>query len=326
MKAAWYTRNGEAKDVLTVGEMPDPVAGPGEVLVKLATSGVNPSDVKSRRGRPLASERIIPHSDGAGIVTGVGPGVPAQRIGQRVWIWNGQWQRPLGTCAGYIAVPQAQAVPLADHTDFEAAACFGIPLLTAIQAVRLAGEMAGKTVLVTGAANAVGHYVTQLARMQGAHVIGTVGSQARARHAESAGAAETVNYKTEDVAQRVQALTGGRGADVVIDMDFSSTAKLLAQGVLRPHGLLVCYGSNDAGDVPVNFRTLLWGSIALKFFLVYDLLPDDRTATLGILQDLLAQNVLRHAVAQVYPLDQVVAAHEAVESGQVIGNVVISLG
>jgi len=324
MRAAWYTHNGEAREVLEVGELPDPVPGPGEVRVRLATSGVNPSDVKSRRGRPLAWERVVPHSDGAGVIDAVGAGVPDQRVGERVWVWNGQWQRPMGTAAERIVLPQAQAVALPEGVDFEAGACLGIPALTAVQALRLAGDVRGRRVLVTGAGNAVGHCVTQLAVARGAQVIATAGSAQRQAHARAAGAQEVIDYKHDDVAARVKDLTAGQGADVLIDMDFSGTAALLPHGVLRPHGQLVCYGSNDAGDVPVSFRALLWGSLRLSFFLVYDLLPEDRVACLAELDALLRAGRLRQHIGQRFTLDQIAAAHEAVEAG-VPGNVVLTL-
>ena len=131
MRAAWYLKNGEAKDVMLLGDLPKPQAAAGEVLVRLAASGVNPSDVKSRRARPL-TEMIVPHSDGAGVIEAVGAGVPGSRIGERVWIWNGQWGRAMGTAAEYIALPSAQAVLLPEQVDFAAGACFGIPALTAL--------------------------------------------------------------------------------------------------------------------------------------------------------------------------------------------------
>jgi NADPH2:quinone reductase len=325
MKAAWYSRNGEARDVLVLGELPDPMPGPGEVRVRLATSGVNPSDVKSRRGRALTAEKIIPHSDGAGVIDKVGKGVSESRVGERVWVWNGQWKRPFGTACEFIALPQDQAVPLPVGVDFAAGACFGIPALTAIQAIRLAGSLQGRTVLVTGAGNAVGHYITQLAAMQGARVIGTAGSSARAEHARASGAHELINYKTETVAQRILDLTQGKGVDVILDMDFSTTSKLLEKGVLRPHGKLVGYGSNNPGDMAVNFRTLLWGSIGLKFFLVYDLSADDRRACIEALAGLLEAKRLSHKIGQTFSINEIAAAHEAVESGQVIGSVVLTL-
>ena len=136
MKAAWYEKNGEAREVLLLGEIPTPEVGAGEVRVKISVSGVNPSDVKSRRGRALNAARIIPHSDAGGVIDAVGAGVSASRIGQRVWTWNGQFGRPFGTCAQYIVLPEAQAVALPDNTSFDAAACMGIPGLTAFEAVR----------------------------------------------------------------------------------------------------------------------------------------------------------------------------------------------
>ncbi|MDP3204052.1 MAG: NADPH:quinone reductase [Hydrogenophaga sp.] len=325
MKAAWYRRNGPAQDVLEVGELPTPMPGPGEVRVLMHTSGVNPSDVKSRLKRPLNAELIVPHSDGAGVIDAVGEGVPPERIGQRVWLWNAQWQRPMGTACEQVALPAGQAVPLPEGIGFDEAACFGIPALTALQAVYLAGPLQGTTVLVTGAGNAVGHFVTQLAVLQGAQVIGTAGSPARQQHARDAGAAHVIDYKTEAVAARVAELTQGHGVDVVIDMDFSSTAALLPHGALKPHGQLVCYGSNQPGEVTVDFRTLLFNSLRLTFFIVYELTPQDRARATAQLDGLLRAGTLRHTVAQTFALDDIAAAHEAVETGSAVGNVVIRL-
>ena len=325
MQAAWYTHNGTARDVLCVGEQPTPQAQPGEVRVKLHTSGVNPSDVKSRAARPVTDPFIIPHSDGAGVIDAVGEGVSPERIGQRVWIWNGQWQRPCGTASEYITLPAQQAVPLPAHVDDDAAACLGIPALTAIQAVRLAGDVSGKNVLVTGASSAVGHYIAQLLAREGAHVIGTVGSEAKANHARAAGCSEIIFYKTESVSDRIQAITRGLGVDVIIDMDFSGTSQLLPKGILKHHGTWVCFGSNNPGEVPVTFRPLLFGSITLKFFLVYDLSPEDRAECLHRLNEVLEHNALKHTIAGKFKLQDIALAHEAVEQGRLIGNVVIDL-
>jgi len=325
MRAAWYTKNGEAREVLEVGELPTPTPGAGEVRVKLATSGVNPSDVKSRLGRPPGSERIVPHSDGAGVIDAVGDGVAPARVGERVWVWNGQWQRPMGTAAEYIALPEAQAVRLPANTDFAAAACLGIPAMTAFQAIHLLGDIAGKTILVIGASSAVGHYVVQLASRSSAFVIGTVGSALKARHAMAAGAQATINYKQESVADAVMALTGGNGVNAIVDMDFSSTIQLLPRGVLVPHGTLVCYGSNASGDIPVPFRDLLFRSISLRFYLVYDLSHADRKSAITGLTTLMEDGKLSHTVGARFALEEIVQAHEAVEGGKLIGNVILDL-
>lgn len=327
MRAAWYSNNGAAREVLVIGELPTPQAGPGEVRVKLSVSGVNPSDVKARRSRPLGDfDRVVPHSDGAGTIDQIGSGVAPSRLGERVWVWNGQWQRPLGTAAEYIVVPSRQAVRLPTTTSFDAGACLGIPALTAFHGVRLLGALQGRTVLVVGASSAVGHYATQIAaRSNGARVIGTVGSEEKARHARQAGATETIDYKHEPVAERIREMTAGRGVDAIIDMDFSSTVRLLEQGALAPHGTLVCYGSNDTGAVPIPFRPVLFNSISLKFFLVYELLVADRRAALEGLTQLLENNVLDHTIGAVFDLDEIAQAHEAVESGRVLGNVIVRL-
>jgi len=323
MRAAWYSRNGDARDVLTIGDLPDPQAGPGEVRVRLATSGVNPSDVKARQGRPLVAERVVPHSDGAGTIDSVGSGVAARRVGERVWVWNGQWKRPMGTAAEFIVLPEDQAVPLPDDVDDDAAACLGIPAMTAFNAVRLLGDVKGKTVLVIGASSAVGHYAAQLAVAGGARVLGTVGSADRARHALRAGVDATIDYKRESVAQRVKELTGGRGVDAIVDMDFSSTAQLLSDGVLAPHGVLVSYGSNAYVDIPIPYRMLLFNSISLHFFLVYELSAVDRRAAVEGLSRMMSNGQLIHTVGGHWRLDEVAAAHEAVEEGQLIGNAVV---
>ena len=209
MRAAYYEKNGPARDVLKVGEVETPRAGPGEVRVRLATSGVNPSDVKSRAGltRKIAFSRVIPHSDGAGTIDQVGDGVPAARVGERVWTWNAQWRRPFGTCAEYVVLPAALAVPLPDQIDFAAGACLGIPAMTAHHAVAVADAWAGSTLLIAGGAGAVGNYAIQFAKERGAVVITTVSSDAKAEVALKAGADHVINYRSEPVGERVMELT-----------------------------------------------------------------------------------------------------------------------
>lgn len=325
MKAAWYSRNGPAREVLVVGDIPVPAPGEGEVVVEVHASGVNPSDVKSRIGRPVESGIVVPHSDGAGVIVDAGPGVDRRRLGERVWLWNGQWQRPLGTAAEFIALRAEQAVPLPAHVGFDAGACLGIPALTAMHAVRRAGELAERTVLVTGGGGAVGHYVTQMAVRRGANVVATAGSPARRDHAAAAGAAHAIDYKRELIVDRVKEITSGAGVDAVFDMDFSGTAPLLPQGLLKSHGTFVCYGSNQRGNLPMDIRTLLWGSHDLVFFLVYDLLPAQRQAAIRELDALLEADALKHTIAARLPLEAIAAAHEMVEDGRAVGKVLLRL-
>ena len=324
MQAAWYERNGAAAQVLNVGDLEMAEPGPNEVRVKIHTSGVNPSDVKSRRGRPPMFPRIVPHSDGAGVIDAVGKGVDHARIGERVWIWNAQWKRAFGTAAEYCVLPSEQAVHLPKRVDFATGACLGIPALTALQAVRHLGQIGGRTILITGAGSSVGHYATQFAKVRGARVIGTA-SAAKAEHARNGGADFVVDYQTKDVASVVKHLTQGKGVDGIIDMDLSSTARLIAEAVMAPHATMVCYGSNQASDIALNFPALLWNSYTLKFFLVYDLKPEERRATIAELTKYLEDGGIRHSVGPRFLLRDIARAHEEVEGGKAIGNVVIDV-
>ena len=324
MLAAYYSKNGAARDVLQVGEVATPIPEPGEVRVRLQTSGVNPSDVKSRAGqRPLTDPMRIPHSDGAGVIDAVGPGVPDSRVGEAVWIWNGQWKRPFGTAAQFIALPSRQAVTLPRGVDPADAACFGIPALTAWQAVRLAGAEPGRTLLIQAGAGAVGHYAVQIAKARGARVITTISGEAKAQHARAAGADFTIDRKTEDVAARIAALTDGVGADAVVEMDLAVNGAMLPK-LLRQDGICVVYGTG-AGTVSIPAPWLLGNNIALLFMIVYELNPVDRASGLAGLKALLNAGRLQHSVGRRLPLSEVVLAHELVEQAAVLGNVVLDI-
>jgi NADPH2:quinone reductase len=323
MQAAYYERNGPARDVLRIGEIQTPSAGPGEVRVKLAASGVNPSDVKSRQGstRKIAFPRVIPHSDGAGVIDDVGDGVPKSRIGERVWVWNGQWKRAFGTAAEFIVVPTAQAVTLPGNVSFEAGACLGIPAMTAIHAVVLAKTTKDTTLLVSGGAGAVSQYVIQFAKAQGATVITTVSSPEKAKAAHEAGADHTVDYKRESVGERVMEITGNRGVDVTIEMDLTANAKLIPN-VLRPKGSVIVYGTGPEAVLPAAF--CLVNSIRLQFFLVYELDAAERERALAAINSALKTGSLLNCISQpTYSLADTIAAHEAVERGT-IGNVIVT--
>ena len=323
MRAAYYEKNGPAREVLRVGEIATPQAGPGEVRVKLATSGVNPSDVKGRQGsRKIAWPQLVPQSDGAGIIDQVGDGVPKSRIGERVWVWNGQWKRPFGTAAEYIALPAAMAVKLPESVSFEAGACLGIPAMTAYHAIALAEATKGTTLLIAGGAGAVSQYAIQFAKAAGATVLTTVSSPEKAKVAKEAGADHTIDYKQDNVGERVMDITGKRGVDAVIEMDLAANAKLLPS-VLRPKGSVIVYGTNGEATIPAPF--CLVNSIRLQFFIVYELDEAERARTVGAITKALEAGKLMHRVAQpAFKLDDIVAAHEAVEGGS-IGNVIITI-
>jgi NADPH2:quinone reductase len=321
MRAAFYEAMGPARDVLRMGEVETPKPGPGEVRVRVRTSGVNPSDVKSRGLRKLLFPRVIPHSDGAGEIEAVGAGVPASRVGERVWLWNGQFQRPFGTAAEFIVLPAAQAVPLPARVSFEEGACLGIPAMTAYRAVELAVAHNAKTVLVSGGAGSVSQYAIQFAKARGATVITTISSEDKARVAREAGADHCIDYKREDVGQRVAEITAKRGVDCIIEMDLSANAKLIP-AVLRPKGSVIVYGTGPEATIPSFF--CLSNSILLQFFLVYQLDADERARTVAGITQALEAGKLINRVGPTYPLTEIAAAHEAVERGS-IGNVVVKV-
>ena len=325
MRAAYYESNGPARKVLQLGDVETPQAGRGEVRVRLLTSGVNPSDVKSRAGltRKIAFPRVIPHSDGAGEIDAVGEGVSPTRVGERVWVWNGQWRRPFGTAAEWIVLPSEQAVALPANVTMDAGACLGIPAYTGYQAVLLARAKEGSTVLVAAGAGAVGHYAIQFAKQRKATVITTVSSPAKAEIARQAGADHVIDYKREDVGERVMAITGKRGVDAVIEMDLAANARLLPN-MLAPNGVVAIYGSG-AAEASIPFQFLLQNSITMQFFLVYLMPQAERERATADITRMLERNELIHNVAQTFDLGDMVAAHEAVESGKAMGNIVVRL-
>lgn len=328
MKAAFYESLGPAREVLQVGELPDPYPAVGEVRVRVQWSGVNPSDVKSRMGlrsKVMPFPRIIPHSDGMGVIDAVGEGVSAGKVGERVWLWNAAWGRAHGTACEFVCLPQQQAVPLPDNVSDEVGACLGIPALTAMHAVSMDGGVAGKTVLVAGGAGAVGHYAVQMAGLMGAaRVITTVSSAQKAQLAWAAGADDVVNYKTEPLVERVAEITHGQGVDRIIELDFAANA-VANLDMLKPNSECVVYGSGP-NPIQLPFYPLIGKNLQLKFFIVYHLTPTDRARAEATLTRLLRREMLQHNIAERMAFPDAAVAHEKVESGQTMGNVVLRVG
>lgn len=325
MKAVWYERFGPAEEVLTLGEMEMPSPGPGEVLVRLHASGVNPSDVKLRAGaRPgatMAYPRVIPHSDGAGVIEAVGESVDPARIGERVWVWNAAWQRAFGTAAEYVALPSEQAVRLPEGVSFAEGACFGIPAMTAWYAVMGDGPVAGQTVLVTGGAGTVGRYAVHMARAAGARVIATVSSEEKARHST---AEEWVNYRETDVAEAVMEMTGGEGVDRIVDVDFGAN-QAADLALVKPGGVIASYAS-AADMVPsLQFYPFMFKNVRLHMLIVYQLAGEKRRAGERQLTEWLEAGALSHAVVPGGGLADCAAAHDLVASGDKLGTVVLDI-
>jgi len=325
MKAVWYESFGPAAEVLQVGEMATPDPGPGEVLVRLHATGINPSDVKLRAGaRPgavMAYPQVIPHSDGAGVIKAVGEGVDGARIGERVWVWNAAWQRAFGTAAEYVALPSAQAVRLPEGTSFAEGACFGIPAMTAWLAVLGDGPVAGQTVLVTGGAGTVGRYACQMAKLAGARVITTVSSEEKARHST---AEEWVNYRETDVAEAVMEKTGGAGVDRIVEVDFGANQDA-SLALIKPGGTIASYASAADMAPVLQFYPFMFKNIRLHMLIVYQLAYPQRAEGERQLTAWLEQGALSHAVVPGGTLQDCAVAHDRVAEGAKLGTVVLDI-
>jgi NADPH:quinone reductase len=325
MKAVWYERAGAAPEVLTFGDMPIPVPGPGDVLIRLHASGVNPADVGRRAGSYRAQEfpRVIPNSDGAGLIEQTGPGATRLQRGQRVWLFNGQRNgRAFGTAAEYIALAEQLVTPLPDHLSFAEGATLGIPAMTAWCCLFCDGPIAGQTVLVTGGAGAVGHYAVQLAKWGGARVIATVSSSLKAEQARLAGADLVINYKAEDVVAKALAFTGQRGVDRVVDVDFggnvATTLKLMAV-----NSTIAVYATNGNRTPTVPMRELMEKCIALRTLVLFALPPALLAAAQADISKWLTAGARLHNIAGQYALSDTAQAHLAVEKGDKLGTVIV---
>lgn len=326
MRAAWFEHYGAAREVLTIGDWPTPAPGTGEVLVRLYSSSVNPSDVKKRAGLQPALDDgpVIPHSDGAGVVEQVGTGVSQQRLGERVWVYQAQFRRRFGTAAQYVSVPEARAVVLPDNAGFEVGACLGIPVMTAHRCVFADGPVTGHTVLVTGGAGRVGYYAVQLAKWGGARVVATVGSEASAEHARTAGADEVLLYRQPKLASAILETTDGDGVDRIIDVEFGANVHTSRQ-VLKTNGVIAAYASSTVPEPVIPFYAFMFNNVTLRTVLVYDMPEDAKQAAAKDIVSLLAGDTLLHRVAERWPLAEVAGAHEAVERGNLAGCAVVDI-
>jgi NADPH2:quinone reductase len=329
MKAVVYRAFGPARDVLRVEDIANPEPGPGEVCVDLAFSAVNPSDVKARGGtRPGVTAppwpAIIPHSDGAGVISAVGSGVDTARLGERVWIWNGQWQRPFGTAASQITLPSAQAVALPPGTAMEAGAVLGIPGLTASHTVFSGGSVEGRTVLVQGGAGTVGNLAVQLARWGGARVIATC-SPRDAAAVEEAGAHAALDYRDPDLADRILSANNGQPVAHIVEVEFGANAET-DTAVIAEGGRIAAYGSARAMQPILPFYPLMFKNVTLEMALVYLLSPAQRMAAAARLGDALTAGALSFPPPACFEMTDAAAAHEAVESGQRQGAVLLKTG
>ena len=313
MRAVWYEQQGPAGDVLQAGELPDPEPGPGEVRVRLRYSGVNPGDTKKRRGwlgSTMAFPRVVPHSDGSGVLDEVGDGVDPSRIGRRVWVYGAQSYRPLGTAAQYTVVPADQAVDLPDEVDDLLGACLGIPGITAHRAVFGDGPVDGATVLVHGAMGAVGSLAAQLAHHSGAHVVTTVRRSEDAFRLRGAAFGHTVVLGEPDPAGAVRALAPD-GVDRIVEVDFAGNIDLDA-AVAKNGAVIAAYASGrDRPDFP--FWPMLFDNITVRLLGSDDFPPAAKRQAASDLTAAAQVGALSIPVRPLFPFEQVALAHDQVD-------------
>jgi NADPH2:quinone reductase len=321
VRAASYDRYGPAAEVLQCRDVERPAPGPGEVLVKVALSGVNPTDWKSRGGatpRPIDGFQI-PHHDGAGVIEAVGDGVDPARTGQRVWLWLAAAGRRWGTAAEWTVVPEDQAVPLPGGASLELGASLGVPAMTAHWCVFADGPVTGKTVLVAGGAGAVGHFAIELAARAGARVVATASGPQKAELARKAGAAHVVNYRDADAADQIRAAAGP--TDRVIELALGANLAL-DLAVAKPGSMIVTYAAEPA-DPALPVRACMTANVTLRFILLYGVpRPALRQAAADITAAL-ADGALTELPVHRYGLADIVAAHEAAEAGP-LGKVLVT--
>jgi NADPH2:quinone reductase len=326
VQGAFYTKTGKASDVLQIGRFDIAEPEANEVQLEIITSGINPSDVKTRNGLrgELTYPYIIPHSDGAGIIRQIGNKVTDFKIGDRVWVYNAAWNRNVGTACETINIAASLVVPLPENVSFETGACLGVPGLTAAAALLSLNCKAGDRIMITGGAGSVGMLAIQLAKILGFKVITTVSSQAKADIAIKAGADYAINYTKHNVVDAVMPLTADQGIDGLIDVDFGANIAWSIE-VLKPHTTIATYASASVPNPVFPFYQVMFKQIKIQPIFVY-ILPDElRLRSIDLIQKACQENLLTPLIHAIYPLTDIILAHEAVENNQKLGQVLLTL-
>ena len=327
MLAARFESFGAAKDVLVLGETETPTAAPGEVLVRMHSSGVNPSDVKKRAGsfpNLLDGGFVIPNSDGAGIIEAVGDNVDPSRVGERVWVYQAQFARRFGTAAEYVAIEASRAPKLPDNASFEIGACLGIPAMTAHRAVFADGDVAGQIILVTGGAGRVGHYAIQWASQAGATVIASASNDADKAECESAGAQFVVNHRGDDLAGQIMAATNGEPVDRVVDVEFGTNLPTTVD-VLKVGGVIATYSSSQIPEPRLPFFQMMYKDLTIRTIIVYAMPEDAKQQAIEDINRALSSDALQHRIAETMPLSDIVRSNELVEQATIRGAVILTI-
>ena len=332
MRAAVYETAGSS-DVLEVREVPTPEPGPGEVRVRIALSGVNPTDWKAiRRTGPGAGPFQIPNQDGAGTIESVGPGVDPSRVGQRVWLYMAARDRQWGTAAEYSVIPAERAVALPDSASFELGASLGVPALTAWYCLNAdrpvttpggptlaatwppKSPLAGQRVLIAGGAGAVGHAAIELARFEDAElVVATASAPEKLELARAAGAHAVVNYRDPDAADQIRAVAPG-GVERIVELALQTNLEL-DLAVAAPYAHVVVYADDVYPEATIPIRRLMGANLTLRFMLLYVVRPEKLREAIEHVRAAVAAGALTPLPIERFPLERVREAHDLVEAG-----------
>nr|WP_272211352.1 NADPH:quinone reductase [Marinicella sp. W31]MDC2877241.1 NADPH:quinone reductase [Marinicella sp. W31] len=327
MYAVRFDKFGPAADVLIYETVEKPVAGPDEVLVKLHTSAVNPSDTKKRLGSfpdLLDGGYVVPHSDGAGVIEAVGENISDTRIGERVFVFNAQYGRRFGTAANYVALPSAHAPCLPEAASFEVGACLGIPVMTAHRCVFADGSVKGQRVLVTGGAGRVGFYAIQWAALAGARVIATASNDADADACRNAGAEIVVNHRDHNWPEALLRATSGEKINRVIDVEFGANLENVLK-VIAANGVIATYSSTVEKEPQLPFLKMMYLDLTIRMVIVYAMPEEAKAHAISDIQDALEMGRLQHRIARLMPLSDCAVAHREIEDGKVRGSVVLAV-
>lgn len=320
MRAAVYRRTG-ASDVLAVEEIPTPDPGPGEVRVRITSSGVNPTDWKTRSGmtggKPPWPQ--VPHQDGAGVIDAVGEGVDDHRVGERVWVYLAAFDNRWGTAAEYSVVPAGRAVPLPEGAPDELGACLGVPAVTAAHCLGGRPErLRGAVVLVTGGAGAVGHFAVELAKHAGARVVTTVSSPEKAKLAEAAGADLVVDYHKPGFIDDVRSFSPT--VDRVVEVALGANLEL--DLALCHAGTEIVTYATETRDPVLPTRRLMTANATIHYVLLYGVPGPQLADAVSWVDRALRDGALSVLPLHRFSLDDVAAAQDAVERG-VVGKVLV---
>ena len=327
MNAFWFEAFGDAAVSLISGAQPKPKAEQGQVLVKISTTGINPSDVKKRAGafsNLLDAGLVIPHSDGAGVIESVGEGVEGSRVGERVFVYQAQYGRRFGTAAEYVAVDSIRAPRLPDTASFEVGACIGIPMMTAHRCVFADGGVRGQNILVTGGAGRVGYYAIQLAKWGGANVVATASNPADKATCLEVGADFVVNHRESGWGDAVLTLIGDEKINRVVDVEFGANLPELLN-CLATGATIATYSSTQVREPKLPFLQMMFMDLPIRMVIVYAMPEEAKVQAIDDICHLLDSSALQHRVAHCLPFEEMVRSHELIEQGGFSGCVVVSV-